>query len=99
MKIAVFATVAFLTGCATTFQLGKVQPQPGRTADQQQLDTLTCKDQAHMAVQSGAQQAKEFWLGFTIVGYPAAIASDKAKQRAVFTQCMQAKGYTVMPAS
>lgn len=94
-KIAVIAATALLCGCATNFQLGRVQPQAGRNADQQQLDMLTCKDQAHTAVESGAQQAKEFWLGFTIVGYPAAIASDKAKQREVFASCMQAKGYVV----
>jgi hypothetical protein len=79
--------------------LGNVKPQTGRTADQQQLDTLTCKDQAKMAVESGGQYAKEFLLGFTVVGYPAAIASDKAKQREVFTDCMTAKGYAVTPAS
>lgn len=99
MKTAIFATSLLLCGCASTFQLGKVQPQAGRNADQQQLDMLTCKDQAHLAVDGGAQYAKEFWLGFTLVGYPAAIASDKAKQRQVFTDCMTAKGYAVTPAN
>ena len=99
MKKTIFAVVALLSGCATTFNLGTVHPQAGRTADQQQLDTLTCKDQAHLSVESGAQQAKEFWLGFSIVGYPAAIAIDRAKQRAIFTECMQAKGYSVSPAT
>lgn len=84
-----------LAGCST-FNLGNVRPQPGRTADQQQLDTLTCKDQARLAAESGGQQTKEFLLGLTVIGYPAAVASDRAKQRDVFTSCMQAKGYTVL---
>lgn len=97
-KIATFASVMLLGGCAT-FNLGTVHPQTGRNPDQQQLDTLTCKDQAKMAVEAPGQSTKEFMLGFTIIGYPAAIASDKAKQRYVFTQCMQAKGYAVSPAT
>lgn len=97
-KIATFASVVMLAGCAT-FNLGNVHPQTGRTADQQQLDTLTCKDEARLAAESGGQQAKEFLLGFTIVGYPAAIKSDRDKQRFVFTKCMTAKGYAVSPAT
>lgn len=97
-KNALFAITVLLSGCAT-FQLGYVHAQPGRTADQQQLDTLTCKDEAHLAAEGGGQQTKEFLLGLTIVGTPLALASDKAKQRAVFTQCMQCKGYSVSPAT
>ena len=85
MKTAIFAASLLLCGCASTFHLGKVQPQTGRNRDQQQLDTLTCKDQAKMAVESGGQYAKEWLLGFTLVGYPVAIASDHAKSaRSVF---------------
>jgi hypothetical protein len=91
-------TCVTLCGCAT-FNLGTVKAQEGRTADQQQLDTLTCKDQAHLAAEGAGQQTKEFLLGFTLVGYPVAVASDKAKQRDAFTSCMTAKGYVVTPAS
>lgn len=95
-KNIMFASVMLISGCAT-FNLGTVHPQVGRTADQQQLDTLTCKDEARLAAEGGGQQTKEFLLGLTVVGYPAAVASDKAKQRTVFTQCMQGKGYSVSP--
>jgi hypothetical protein len=37
-----------VTGCGS-FNLGNVRPQAGKTAEQQQLDTLTCKDQANIA--------------------------------------------------
>lgn len=97
-KNALSAITVLLSGCVT-FDLGQVHPQAGRTADQQQLDTLTCKDEARLAAEGGAQQAKEILLGLTIVGTPLALASDKAKQRAVFTQCMQGKGYSVSPAT
>ena len=47
-----FAALACgMTACGT-FNLGNVRPQAGKTAEQQQLDTLTCKDQASLAVNS-----------------------------------------------
>jgi hypothetical protein len=90
--------LAALAGCGT-FQLGTSVPPAGKTADQQQLDTLTCKDQASMAVNSGANQAGDFLLGMTIIGVPIAYQSDKQKQRDVFAACMRQKGYQVTPAT
>jgi hypothetical protein len=78
-----------------TYNLGNVRPQPNRTADQQQLDTLTCKDQASLAVNSAGHQTADFFLGLTVVGAPVAYANDKARARAVFADCMQARGYVV----
>jgi hypothetical protein len=83
-----------LASCGT-FQLGNVKPQAGKTADQEKLDILVCKDQAHNAAASAGQQTKEFLLGLTLIGTPVAYESDKAKQRAVFKSCMEAKGYVV----
>lgn len=95
--VAVVAVALALGGCAGTFPLGNVKPQVGRTADQQQLDTLTCKDQAQQAANTNGRVAASFVAGLTIVGAPIAIAADHAKQRDVFSQCMAAKGYTVTP--
>jgi hypothetical protein len=78
-----------------TFNLGNVRPQSGRTAEQQQLDTFTCKDQASLAVNSAGRPTGDFLLGMTIVGVPVAYEMDKAKQRQVFADCMQARGYMV----
>jgi hypothetical protein len=98
IKTFTLTSVLLLGGCAT-FNLGYVQSQPGHTSDQQQLATLTCKDEAHLAASSNGDVAKGFLLGLTIVGTPVAIAMDRAKQRKVFTNCMQDKGYTVNPAT
>ena len=78
-----------------TYNLGNVRPQANKTADQQQLDTLTCKDQASLAVNSAGHQTADFFLGLTVVGAPVAYANDKARARAVFADCMQARGYVV----
>jgi hypothetical protein len=86
--------VCGISGCGT-FTLGNVRPQAGRTAEQQQLDTLTCKDQASLAVNSAGRQTGDFLLGMTIVGVPVAYEMDKAKQRQVFADCMKARGYVV----
>jgi hypothetical protein len=78
-----------------TYNLGNVRPQANKTADQQQLDMLTCKDQASLAVNSAGHQTAGFFLGLTVVGAPVAYANDKARARAVFADCMQARGYVV----
>lgn len=88
--------VCAVTACGT-FNLGNVRPQPGKTAEQQQLDTLTCKDQASLAINSAGRETGDFLLGITIVGAPVAYEMDKAKQRQVFADCMQAHGYIVTP--
>ena len=87
-----------LTACGT-FQLGYVQPQPGKTADQQQLDTLSCKDQAKLAANSADRQAAYFLMGATWILAPAAFEWEKTTQREVFKECMEKRGYTVTPPS
>jgi hypothetical protein len=89
--------LSLLTTACGTFNLGNVHPQSNKTADQQQLDTLSCKDQATLAVSSAGRQTGDFLLGLTIVGTPVAYELDKAKQRQVFADCMQARGYSVTP--
>lgn len=83
----------FLTGCA--FSLGRVQPQASRTPDQQQLDTLTCKDQARLTATQTGPQVTEFLLGATLIGAPLGIGMDRGIQRDEFQKCMAIKGYTV----
>lgn len=94
--------IVLLLACAVTacgtFNLGNVRPQTGKTSEQQQLDTLTCKDQANLAVNSAGRQTGDFLLGMTIVGAPVAYEMDKAKQRQVFADCMSARGYVVTAA-
>ena len=94
LGLLVILLSGLLSACGT-FSLGNVKPQTGRTADQEKLDILLCKDQAHNAAMSSGQQTKEFLLGLTIIGAPVAYESDKEKQRQVFKSCMQAKGYVV----
>ena len=92
--ISIAVVTGLLTGCGT-FNLGYVQPQAGRTSEQQQLDTLTCKDTARLAAESGDRQVGNFLLGMTIVGAPIAYELDRSKQREVFKECMQGKGYSI----
>lgn len=92
--VSIAVVTGLLTGCGT-FNLGYVQSQAGKTADQQQLDTLTCKDTAKLVSESGDRQVAQFLLGFTIVGYPIAYELDKSKKREVFKECMQGKGYSI----
>ena len=96
-QLLLLALCVLCTACGT-FPLGTVQPQAGKTPDQQQLDTLTCKDQAHLEASSGERQVGAFLLGMTIVGTPVAYAMDRQTQRDVFVACMTKRGYTVIPA-
>lgn len=86
-----------LTGCGT-FNLGYVKPQTGKTPDQQMLDTLTCKDQARLATETAGKQVGDFLLGMTIIGAPMAYELDKKNKREFFKECMNTKGYEVIPA-
>lgn len=50
------------TACGT-FNLGNVHPQASKTSEQQQLDTLTCKDQANLAANTtGDKPVTSFWV-------------------------------------
>jgi len=98
LRLPLLLLPALIAGCGT-FNLGNVHPQVNKTPEQQQLDTLTCKDQANLAVNSAGREAGDFLLGFTIVGAPVAYEMDKAKERQVFAECMHARGYVVTPAN
>lgn len=95
---ATISSIIFLTGCGT-FNLGYVQPQAGKSPDNQNLDTLICKDQARLAAEAPDRQVGDFLLGFTIIGVPIAYELGKSKQREVFKECMTAKGYQIKPAT
>jgi hypothetical protein len=97
-KNAVLVVLTCAVTACGTYTLGNVRPQVGKTAEQQQLDTLTCKDQANLAANTAGRQTGDFLLGLTIIGTPVAIEREKAKEREVFADCMTARGYVVTPA-
>jgi hypothetical protein len=88
---------AAVSGCGTFPLSGGTTPPAGKTADQHQLDILTCQHEGKMAANTGARQTGAFLLGLTIVGTPLAFELEKKKQREVFAECMTARGYTVVP--
>jgi hypothetical protein len=77
-------SLPLMTAACGTYNLGNVRPQANKTADQQQLDMLTCKDQASLAVNSAGHQTADFFLGLTVVGAPVAYANDKVAVRRPF---------------
>ena len=97
MKKILLLLICFSLIACGTIELGYVQPMPGRTADQKQSDTLYCKDQASLAANSPGMQIGAFLLGATIIGVPAAYAIEVSTKREVFSDCMQNKGYRVIP--
>ena len=95
--LIVVTAVIGLAGCGT-FQLSSgAIPNSPKTQEQMQLDNLTCKDQAKLEANTAARQAGAFALGFTIVGAPLAFELEKAKQREVYKECMEKRGYRVLP--
>lgn len=95
---ALILAAPLLCAACGSYTLGYVQPQPGTTAQQQQLDTLSCKDEAKLAASSAGQTAAQFMLGLTIIGYPAGVEMERSTQRQTFTDCMTQRGYAVRPA-
>lgn len=98
LRLAALTSLGLLLAGCGTFQLASgVIPPPGKTNEQQQLDTLSCKDHAKLQANTADRQAAAFALGFTIVGAPLAYELEKSKQREVFKTCMEARGYRVLP--
>ena len=86
-------------GCGT-FQLASaVYPPAGNSPEQQQLDNLTCKDQAKLEANSPGRQVGAFLLGFTIVGAPLAYEMERSTQRDVYKTCMESRGYGIVAAN
>lgn len=94
--ILIFTVVGILYGCGT-FSLGTAIPQVPKTSNEQQLDSLDCKDKARLAASTAERQVGAFLLGMTIIGAPAAFELDKSKQREVYEECMEGKRYKVIP--
>ncbi len=96
MRALSILPLLMLAGC-TTFTLGMVQKQDGKTPDEQAVATIICKDQAFQAAATTARQIGNAVAIATLVGAPIAAASDRAYQREVFTACMKERGYVVNP--
>lgn len=96
MRSAILVAAVLVAGCGS-FPLGRTVPPLTKTAEQHQLDQLTCKDQAFQSANSSERQAGNFLMGLTIVGTPIAWEIEKKHQREVFKNCMEARGYTVIP--
>lgn len=90
----VIAGLASLTGCGT-FTLGTSTPARGQSAEQHQLDRLACKDEAALAANTAGQQIVNGVLSATVLLEPIAFERQKSTQRATFSRCMTARGYTV----
>lgn len=94
--LAVAVAVA-LAACGTFQLASSVIPLSPKSKEQQQLDNLSCKDQAKLEANTAGRQAGAFALGMTIVGVPVAFEMEKSKQREVYKSCMEARGYRVLP--
>ncbi len=98
LRLFAVTSVSFLIAGCGTFQLASGSiPPPGKTKEQQQLDTLSCKDRAKLEANTADRQVGAFALGLTIVGAPLAYELEKSKQREVFKTCMEERGYRVLP--
>lgn len=94
---AIILALPLICAACGGFRLGYVQPQTGKTANDQQIDIIICKDQAATAANTPGRQVGAFLAGMTIIGGPIAIQAERSKQREVFTDCMIARGYAVLP--
>ncbi len=84
-------------GCGP-YSLGGVNTlPPGKTAQDLKLDMLVCQHQAQLEVDRPANQVADFLLGFTLIGAPVAIVTDRQMQRQSWQTCMTEAGYTVVP--
>lgn len=99
--LAVMLLCLLCVGCGEFKLAAGVSPPSGKTTDQETLDTLVCKDRARTESQTAADQVRGFMLGLTLSFVGAGIDYEQQKndQRRIFKSCMEAKGYTLQPAT
>jgi hypothetical protein len=95
--LLITASCFALAGCGSFQLAGSVIPKTAKTQDQMNLDNLICKDKAKIEANTAARAAGSFVAGVTLVGIPVAIEAEKAKQREVYKECMETRGYVVVP--
>jgi hypothetical protein len=88
--------LASMASCTVPLASG-VQPLTARTRDQQELDVLACKDKTQLEAHDTGRQVGYFFLGMTLIGWPVAVAMDRSLQQRVFKECMESRGYKVLP--
>ena len=94
MRALVLAATLLCGGCST-FSLGRVPLPEGKTVEQRDSAMGFCREEARLQANSGEMQAAYFALGFTLVGYPAAIDMERRLQRTAFARCMGERGFAV----
>lgn len=101
MKTPLALSICLLCAACGTFHLGETVPPAGKSHDQAALDMLVCKDRAQTESQSAADQARGFMLGLTMsfVGVAIDYEQQKADQRRIYKDCMEADGYRVQAAT
>ncbi len=94
MRRFILIGCAFLAGCSVS--LGTAEWQPGKTVNDRNLDVLVCQREAEQTARTAERETAYTFLGFTLIGLPAAYEWDKATLRDVFKRCMAQRGYTVI---
>jgi uncharacterized lipoprotein YajG len=95
MRTALILASLLLAGCGS-FPLGTSYPQNGQAPAQIEQDILVCKDRAAVADSTSERQAVLTAKAFIpLAGIPMVVNDSRSYQRAVFTQCMTARGYRV----
>lgn len=107
LKIAIVVLIA-LTGCQASnfitrpYSLGHPIPMANKPLKEQEADVIACRDLAQSSTNTGENLALR--VSATLIPFvnsPAHAAMDNAdikKQRAIFKECLNAKGYEVIPA-
>lgn len=84
-----------LAGCGHFLTpLGNVQPQDGKTPQEQEAARSECTDQSRASVENPQTTAMSTAAGLAHAAAPT-IAYLQATRKRVFRECMAAKGYTV----
>lgn len=94
-KIFVIICIMVLPACSRTILLGMVHSPPGTTEERRDIDTINCKEEAEIAVNSPVNQTADFLLGASLIGLPFASAKNESIQRDTFARCMSSRGYRV----
>lgn len=85
-----------LAGCSAMTPMPDVQPQLGKTAQEQETARSECRSIALSKIRAPEFYAGAAVTGLSVVGHPAYVVYLRETQRGFFKDCMAERGYAVV---
>ena len=93
MRLITAVMVIFMAGCAG--QQFRYEAKAPTSDDKQRLDLLDCRQLTKEKMETPANFATGFIMGFTIIGLPFDMERTAQMEKQIFSDCMAMRGYAI----